>query len=159
MQTAKKILNYLMSSSSSEDYIKYDSKDSEYREHKKSKRKRVSSEESETTPISTLKKQRDTKGSKEVEVQTNKEEERKARDKAKDSKPKVSPSKSSNDERRRGQAFTESEIKTMLLGLFEGKDNAQIAHVFLEKHKGTGRTKQALKCMNVRFLVRCKADT
>lgn len=48
-------------------------------------------------------------------------------------------------ESKRGQAFTESEIKTLLLAIFQGKDNAQAAEMFLLTHKGTGRSKQALK--------------
>jgi hypothetical protein len=51
------------------------------------------------------------------------------------------------EERRRGQAFTENELKTLLFGIYEGLDNAKTAEKFLSTHKGTGRNKQALKSM------------
>ncbi len=46
---------------------------------------------------------------------------------------------------KKGQVFTEEEIKTLLFGLYEGKDNGVIAADYLNQYQFTSRTKQALK--------------
>ncbi len=61
---------------------------------------------------------------------------------------KESPSQESNQETLPHQVnitFSETEIKSLLFGIFRGKDNAQGADSFLQTHKGCGRTKASLK--------------
>lgn len=65
------------------------------------------------------------------------------RDKGPEIKPETKPEPS--PVAKRGQTFSEAEIKTLLYAIFRGYDNNKAADYYLESHKGTGRQKTTLK--------------
>lgn len=54
---------------------------------------------------------------------------------------------SQNNNNKRGTAFSKSEIQILLLGIYEGLDNAKVADQYLISFPGSGRNKQSLKGM------------